>query len=410
MKRLVVALMAMCSMTATFAQDYDDSDPEVLTVDTLQFRKIDRNYIVPTTLRNNWYISAHLGAVQSWGSFTHNIGFFGKVNPAVGFSVGKQITPASHIRLQLSYTRNKGLINPGTDVVESVRGKKYGWNNANIAFEWLPDFTNLFSTYHEDRTFNILGVVGIGGNMSWGYSYKDLNELTPSMVGLSYSPDDKEWNRQTRYLVSIHLGLMATYKLSSRCSLALEGVEHFLDDTFDGNRGQAKHTWDGHLNLMLGLQYRLGKTDDLRRFMNVRNDATVYESRMREIAENRAKTKELLDNPNRQKKDVEVDQNCIYTLISFEPESVEVDRLQQTNIYTTAKVWEMGAKDGYIFITNSSSKDNQLFQDRAQAIKDVLIERYEVPASRIKFVADESKIASILAQSSKSYVVFIVNE
>lgn len=409
MKKIIVALLAMCSLSA-YAQDIDDSDPEVLTVDTLKFRKIDRNYIMPTTLRNNWYVGTGLGYAQSWGSFTHQIGYFSKINPSVSLYVGKQITPASHIRLMVGYNRNKGILDSSETMLESARGKKYSWNNANLAFEWLPDFTNLFSTYHEDRTFNLLGVVGVGGNMSWGYSYKKIDGLTPSMVGLSYSPEDKEWQRQRRYLVSIHVGLMATYKISSHSSIVLEAVEHFADDTFDGNRAQKKHTWDGHMNVMVGLQYRLGKTDELRRFMNVRNDATAYESRMRQIAENRAKAKELTDNPNKQKRDIEVDQNCIYTLISFEPESIEVDRLQQTNIYTTARVWEMGAKDGYIFITNSSNKDNQLFQDRAQAIKDVLTERYEVPASRVKFVADESKIASILAQSSKSYVVFIVNE
>jgi hypothetical protein len=63
------------------------------------------------------------------------------------------------------------------------------------------------------------------------------------------------------------------------------------------------------------------------------------------------------------------------------------------------------APQSLIYITNSSGVDDQLFQKRVKAIGDILLERYEIPSSRIRVCANESNI-----RPTGDYIVCIIND
>ena len=75
---------------------------------------------------------------------------------------------------------------------------------------------------------------------------------------------------------------------------------------------------------------------------------------------------------------IDVDAQVMYTLIAFDEGDIAIDRLQQTNIYTTAYAWAKSPRS-LIYIVNSTGVDDKLFRKRAEAIRDVLLERYEIP-------------------------------
>ncbi len=101
---------------------------------------------------------------------------------------------------------------------------------------------------------------------------------------------------------------------------------------------------------------------------------------------------------------VDVEAQVMYTLIAFDEGDTTIDRLQQTNIYTTAYAWARNSRS-IIYITNSTGVDDKLFRKRAEAIRNILLERYELPASKIRVVASEKDI-----QPVGDYIELIVND
>jgi hypothetical protein len=130
----------------------------------------------------------------------------------------------------------------------------------------------------------------------------------------------------------------------------------------------------------------------------------VYKRKMNAIDDTRKKKDDRLKELAEAVDTVDVNAHVMYTLIAFEENEASVDRLQQTNIYTTAYAWAKSPKS-YIYITNSTGVDDKLFHKRAEAIRNILLERYEIPAAKIKIVADEKNI-----RPSGDYIEFIVND
>ena len=131
---------------------------------------------------------------------------------------------------------------------------------------------------------------------------------------------------------------------------------------------------------------------------------TEYRKRMASIENIREQTRKRQDELALMTDTVDVDAQVMYTLIAFDEGDTAIDRLQQTNIYTTAYVWAKNPRN-IIYITNSTGVDDKLFRQRAAAIRNILLERYEIPASRIKVVAREADIQPI-----GDYIELIVND
>lgn len=365
-------------------------------VQGVKIKVTDPMHVRQTHFKDNWFIGIMGGAYQSWGSFTSKTAFLSKLGPSAAIVVGKDITPISTIRAMLLYGRSTGQVTP--DVMPENPDHIYHWHNSALYLSYMPSLTNLFCGYKEDRFLNIKGVVGIGLEQSW--------DITTDAV-------DRKKNLDYRHtlfaysLVGLQAGLHASMRLNDRLHLTLEATENFLDDSYDRNRQQADHTHDGHLNLHLGLTYHLGKNRENRQFVNVVNTLTTLEQMDDTLNNLRNNNKYLVKNPKHIKKEIVSDAEVIYTLIAFDHGSSFVDRMQQTNIYNTAAIWER-RKDSNVFICTTSKTDNQLFRDRVDAIKHVLADRYQIPDSQVIGVADEKDIKSLM--KGKTAIVFVIND
>jgi hypothetical protein len=156
---------------------------------------------------------------------------------------------------------------------------------------------------------------------------------------------------------------------------------------------------------MIGVGYRFNnKGGQAPGFYYPRHDMEVYKRKLAEIDQTREKTRRRRAELEAMTDTIDVDAQVMYTLIAFDANDATVDRLQQTNIYTTAYAWAKSPQS-YIYITNSTGADDKLFRKRAGAIYDILVERYEIPASKIKVVANEKDITPV-----GDYIEFIIND
>lgn len=371
--RKLLLLCSMCCGLAVSAQDENVVVPEV-----------DYDHVEQTDFKDNWFISGFVGGLQSTGSYLTQTPYLKRLNPTGAIAIGKNITPINEIRLMVDMERNAGQFD-GAD--------KFNFKSAGVSAEWMVNFVNWIAGYRENRVFGLKSIIGLRGLYAW-----DMPE----------NADVAEYKNGNKAVVGMKLGLEASFRLNTKWSIDVDATHTLFSNTFDGQDASCNRA-DGQFQLMVGATYHFrNKTNKIRQFANVHNDLNTYARVNQTLKDLDAKTKALKENPNVKLENVNVDKKVIYTLIAFAPQQSYVDDLQQTNVYTTAKLWEKH-KDAAILICNATGEKDELFENRAKAIKQILTTRWEVPSNKIKVIADEAK-AKKESEKSDYKIIFIVNE
>ncbi len=371
------------------------------------------DYIFPSTITDNWHLIFQLGDVLSWGSYTNEANFFQKSNIGLGFGIGKYLTPVNDVRVLFSYHRNTGV--HGEDMQGLTEGEtaygeegplpwngrydRYSFNTIALSADWLPNITNLILGYEPERKFTVSGVFGIDLERTFGYSDKELSSVSV----WAESPE----RSVHRSLVGLKFGAQVDYMINDRWHLNFEATDIFLDDVYDGLISD--QSWDGNWNFMFGATWFLKGKLNNGRIQNRNPFADKYTTYEERIYKNREAIEDALANRGTNIQTVNVVKDVTYTLISFDEHVIEVPRLQQNNVYTTAEAYKSIEKSK-IFITNASKTDDKLFHERAWSISKLLHNRWQVPLEDIWVDADENHIQSMQIPESKHYIILIIND
>lgn len=383
-KHFITFMMTFLTLSAGFAQE------EALNVPVNQETKENSYWTDPSNgnkrllnkskFSDNWFIGLQAGTFYSWGTNTSNAGFFDQFRPAGALSVGKWIAPAGGFRLQGFYGNNAG---------KASNYKAYHWDAMGVGLDGLFNFTNLFCGYEEDRTFNLIGILGAGYEHTGNYS--------------EYAPSDKAQD-----LLSIRLGLMANFRLSTAWDLNVEITNSLLDDSFDGWDGQGSNNrWDGHVNVLVGISHRFKNHDGSHQFTYATRDWSKYDAANDEINRLR-EAKQVVVAPITKIETEVVKSNHISSFISFDNASSKINQLQEVNVFTAADNMKK-LTDADLYITSTQeAKNSELFMSRAQSIRNVLANTYDIPAGRIFIEKNPAIIDSLDPQ--KSCVIVYINE
>lgn len=420
-KKVSIAIFLGLTCVTSWAQDRGDST--VALFDDLRIPLVEKRHVANTKFQDNWYISLYGGVTSNWGSDASHAGFFRLMGPAAAIAIGKEITPVSAVRLQINHVRNTGVtdnqfgpitMDDGTleyTGYEHLNHNRFKWNSSGLNVDYLLNFTNLILGFREHRKFHFQGIIGIGGSVSRNYTTDKFVAAIGDIMG---DPDfnhhgnqlhnrDKYDNRQ-HSLINLRAGVAGTFMVARNWNLHIEAVGNILDNSYDSNP-TTDNTWDGHVDYLIGFSYRFNNTGgQAPGFYYPRHDMTEYRKRMQMIDNLREQTRRRRAELEAMTDTIDVDAQVMYTLIAFDEKDATIDRLQQTNIYTTAYAWAKSPQS-LIYITNSTGIDDKLFRRRAEAIRDVLLERYEIPSYVIRIVASEKNIKPI-----GDYIEFIVND
>ena len=236
-------------------------------------------------------------------------------------------------------------------------------------------------------------LAGIGVEHTFGFGdeswYKDY-------------PIDTEKNN----LLGFRTGLLASFRLKNALSLNIEASVNCLDDSYDGYIWDNK--WDGHVNLLVGLVYRFKNHDGTHQFTYARRNQDKYEALNNEINRLRKEVAEMKAAPKVEVQRQVVESERVSTLVSFEPNSTEVNKLQEVNIYTAAEGLKK-IEDGDLYITpiRNSDMSSDLFNGRANAIRDMLVKEYNVPAGHI-FIEENNELVRSLDPAKNCVIIYIV--
>ena len=420
-KKIGLTLVTVLVSITVSAQNLRDST--ITLFEDLKVPLVEKKYVANTNFQDNWYISMYGGVTSNFGSDCSHSGFFRLMGPAAMLAVGKEITPISGVRFQINYNRNTGVTDNQFGSVKDAEGvwqdtgfgdlthNRFKWNSYGLSIDYLLNFTNLILGFRENRKFHLQGVVGIGGSVSRNYTTDKYVEAIGQITGdENYNRHENQLHNKDKYdnrqhsLICLRGGLAGTCMIARNWNLHVEAVANILDNSYDSNP-TTSNTWDGHVDYLLGVSYRFNNKGGMAPgFYYPRHDMTEYLVRMRDINEIREKTRRRRDELEAMTDTIDVDAQVMYTLIAFDENDATIDRLQQTNIYTTAYAWARNSRS-IIYITNSTAVDDKLFRKRAEAIRDILLERYEIPASKIRIIASEKDIKPI-----GDYIELIVND
>lgn len=341
----------------------------------------------PNKFWDNWFMTVNAGTFMSFGDNLGSASFGKQFQPAVGLSVGKWVAPWAGFRLMGMYGRGAGQTNPLTI------DRSYNWNIVNGYVDALFNLHNLFGGYKENRKFQAMALIGVGVDHNFGFG----NESWYSQYPI---------NTEKNTLVGFRTGLMGSFRLNKCLALNLEASVNLLDDSYDGQIWDDK--WDGHVNILLGLVYRFKNHDNTHQFTFARRNLDKFDAMNDEINRLRKEVADMKAAPAVQVQHELVQSNRVSTFVSFDPNSTTINKLQEVNVFTAAEGLKK-IEDGDLYITPAKNgmMDSDLFNGRANAIRNVLVKEYNVPAGHI-FIEENNELVKSLDSAKNCVIIYIV--
>lgn len=328
---------------------------------------------------DNWYVGVNAGMNFK----TTGVPVFKNLNPSAGVRIGRYFTPVFGLAAEGEvYFNNKGSeFRPLGTFVKGL----------NVSVLGTTNFTNWIYGYKgTPRTFEVSAIYGLG----WGHSFgtkctegRDKNALT-SKLGLDFALNfgsDKQWQ--------VYLEPNITYGLNKQ-----------------GNDNKVQYNVNNSaVGVLVGLNYKFGNSNGTHNFKiaDKRNQAEIDElnakiNELRNDNSNKANTinqdnktiadlKAQLAAANAKKPETVVvneTSNVLQPTVIFRQGKSTIDPAQYASVAMIANYMK-SHKDAKILIKGYASPEGskevnqKISEARAQAVKNALVKKYGIAASRL---------------------------
>jgi len=364
MKRTILTLLlaAVCTV-ATFAQEDANRDAN---------GKVVRGPYLTNKFGDNWFIGAGVGASMYIGGF--NSSFGARIRPTVDINFGKWFTPAIGARIDFN-------------IAPMYREKVYGsWHKFtywNLHADFLWNLSNTFGGYKETRVYQVIPFVGAGYAQNSGTSIR--------MVERGFA---------------LNGGIINKFRVSNRIDLNLEISATALEQSMDQISQCGSSTIDVPLSLVAGINVKLGKTN-FQRASSVAQapvtDASLmkeYEQFQKDLAAAKAENEKLQAVNDALKAAmagmgaatvVTKEKSTTFVTMFFQigQSTLSEKDLANLEVYMDGvsaiakgdkKFHIVGAADK---ATGSHETNYRLSKERAEYVKNILVNKYGVKASNI---------------------------
>ncbi len=347
----------------------------MLAVATLAAQSMTAQTLTESKLTDNWYIGINGGM----NAKTTHTSIFQNLNPSAGLRIGRNVTPVLGLAVEGDvYFNNRGSeFRPLGTFVKGL----------NISLLGTTNFSNLIGGYPgSPRFFEVIGVYGIG----WGHAFKTASVELPRKNALtSKFGIDFAFNIGEARAWQIYIEPNITYGLN-----------------LDYNRTRYNIN-NSALGLLVGVNYKLGNSNGTHNFTiaDLRNQGEIdalndrinelrgtVELRDREVAAAGRTIEDLENRLRNQKPQVIVNEtkttNVLQPSVIFRQGKSTIDAAQYASISMVA-TYMKNHKDCKILIKGYASPEGnpelnqRLSEARATAVKNALVKRYGIAASRL---------------------------
>jgi len=376
MKRITFTVFAVFAYLTVFGQAEGVKKDTTVVIDT------DPHRVATNRFWSNWFFGAGAGAQVYFGDHNRQMKFSELLTPNFGVYVGKWFTPGIGLRAGVNGFKIKGLTQNGSHSTgERYDGKP--WEGY-----WLEKQEFNYLHVHADVLFNLSNILG-------GYKADRFYNISP-YVGLGWMVTNDEPKQRE---VSANLGIYNTFRLSNAFNLTLDVRGGMVNDRFDGETGNRKN--EGPLSAQIGFVYKFPKTDWNRNQTTIisydEEELRILRRKVNELAQsNELLHKQLADSKHETVTDVILKNKLLAAplLITFPINSSKVTNEARVNLGFFAKAINDNSNDVVYNVTGyadqgtgSPSTNERLSKERAQAIRDLLVNEFGVESRQIKISA-----------------------
>lgn len=326
-----------------------------------------------TRFLDNWYVGVKGGVTTP----TAHSAFWRNMRAETGIELGKQITPVLGVSFE-------GLTGINTSM------SKTAFDDLNLGLLGKINLNNLFCGYNgQPRLFEVEGIAGFG----WGHDF----------MNSGYGSD-------LSYMVS-RFGASFNFNLGEEKAWAVN-IRPAIVYRMDGDRAQMLNVNKSKIEILAGVTYRFASSNG-KHYMTIQkpyNQAEVNslnesinalraenarkeEALNAKEAENARLAKELTDLKNAPKEVQTIVQNThsksLESVVTFRQGKTAISADQVPNVERIATYMKNNPKStvsikGYASPEGSAEVNARVAQQRADAVKNMLISKYKISASRIK--------------------------
>lgn len=400
MKRINILIVAFLASFVAIAQNTGVADSlfsrSKLDQDSLYYDEFA--YLDDYHFADNIFLLGQVGMSHSMSENTRFGNFFANERPSFNIGVGKWIYPAFGTRITLGLHPQVGRAEwEISDTWPNVFGN-YGYNMFSAYVDGLVNLTNIVFKYREDRVFNLVGIIGLGYNHTFGFDKNkcDLMRRGISVSGGKIIPGTDEKPGTIRYDVNTdpgnffaaHVGLQGRWKVNAAWDIIGEVTFNGTDDKYNGH--EYDRVYDTYFDILVGAQFHFKDCHGRRRFHYVKY---LNSELIERLAKMLSDENERLSEANMAIPEIFEKikfSEALQTTVSFYVDRYYITEAQRKNVKSVA-TFLFTHPDINLVVTGYADVETaypaynlRLSQKRAQAVYDMLVNDFHVPTNRLR--------------------------
>lgn len=400
MKRIYILIVAFLASFVAIAQNTGVADSlfsrSKLDQDSLYYDEFA--YLDDYHFADNIFLLGQVGMSHSMSENTRFGNFFANERPSFNIGVGKWIYPAFGTRITLGLHPQVGRAEwEISDTWPNVFGN-YGYNMFSGYVDGLVNLTNIIFKYREDRVFNLIGIIGLGYNHTFGFDKNkcDLMRRGISVSGGKIIPGTDEKPGTIRYDVNTdpgnffaaHVGLQGRWKVNAAWDIIGEVTFNGTDDKYNGH--EYDRVYDTYFDILVGAQFHFKDCHGRRRFHYVKY---LNSELIERLAKMLSDENERLSEANMAIPEIFEKikfSEALQTTVSFYVDRYYITEAQRKNVKSVA-TFLFTHPDINLVVTGYADVETaypaynlRLSQKRAQAVYDMLVNDFHVPTNRLR--------------------------
>lgn len=409
MKKIhIILLLLLLQCVTAWGQDslMVDSTFSRLKFDEDSLYYDELAYLDDYHFSDNLFLLGQVGISHSMSENTRFGNFFANERVSFNVGVGKWVYPSFGVRVTLGLHPQVGRAEWSISEAYPETFGNYTYNMFSGYVDGLVNLTNIIYKYREDRVFNLIGIIGLGYNRTFGFD-KTKCDIMRAGLDANYTPRYDASNPPTyikegvgERLISYdvdthpgnyfaaHVGLQGRWKASAAWDIIGEVTFNGTDDAYNGHTYD--RVYDTYFDILIGAQYHFKDCHGRRRFHYVKYlDQSVIE-RLARMARDE---NERLNEANMAIPEIFEKikfSEALQTTISFYVDRYYITEAQKKNLKSVATFLSTHPDinlivTGYADIETAYPAYNlRLSQKRAQAVYDMLVNDFHVPANRLR--------------------------
>ena len=364
---------AACLLAASTAFSQEAANEDIVIKETVEY-STDKHKVETNGFWSNWFVSAGAGAQVYFGDHDREAKFGNRISPALDIAVGKWFSPEIGVRLMYNGLSAKGATRWGQ--AHSTGDQVDGWGIGmykskfkyfNFQVDAMFNLSNIICGYNENRVYNCSPYIGVG------------------VMKVTDDPKDAS--------ISGHFGIMNSFRISSAIDINLDLRGTLTSDELDGEIGGR---WgEGLFAATVGITYKINPRGWNRAKTVTRNvydntELNAMREKLNRLNEENARLADELARKSQEKPVVKQIASA-NVLIVFPIGKSTLSNQARVSLGMLADAINAGDESTVYTITGyadagtgSKELNERLSKERAEAVRDCLVDEFGVDASQLK--------------------------